>query len=533
MTRPTSPSRIAERVAQRRRPSPTRPDAGRVTAAVARSPDRRYPRWACWTTWRGRARPTSAATGSRRSTPGPSVDPATLDADDLAGSATAGVPARAPRRRASTRCSAPSSRISAAGRPAGRGPVRVPAGDACCAPAASRRMGGGWAARAERLLDEHRRDVGRARLRRFLRDVRATSARGDWPTARRCAADGGRARPPLRRPRPARARAGGVRAGSRSTPAGCPRGWRCFDEAMVGVAAGERLAGDRRARLLHADRGLPGDLRLRPRRGVDRRPAPLVRRAARAWSPFTGQCAVHRGPAHAAARRVGRGAGRVRARGRALPSRPARLGAAGLALDRARRRAPRCGASYDAAEAAYQRAGDHGYDPQPGLALLWLARGRTEAAAGRGPPAARRATRPRAAGRRLLPAAVEVLLAGDDRGRRARAPALELDAVAARSAATRWPPMAAYARGAVELAAGDPAGALPYLRKARRCGQRVARPYEAARVRVLTAARSRPRRRRVRGRRADRGPARFDASGAAPAARRGRPLLTPARCPAG
>src|SRR5690606_35485248 len=32
------------------------------------------------------------------------------------------------------------------------------------------------------------------------------------------------------------------------------------------------------------------------------------------------------------------------------------------------------------ADDAYQVAADHGYDPQPGLALLWLAHGQTDAA---------------------------------------------------------------------------------------------------------------------------------------------------------
>ena len=34
----------------------------------------------------------------------------------------------------------------------------------------------------------------------------------------------------------------------------------------------------------------------------------------------------------------------------------------------------------EAADEAYQRAADHGFDPQPGLALLWLARGQVAAA---------------------------------------------------------------------------------------------------------------------------------------------------------
>ncbi len=45
---------------------------------------------------------------------------------------------------------------------------------------------------------------------------------------------------------------------------------------------------------------------------------------------------------------------------------------------------------------------------------------------------------------------------------------------------------AAYASGAVELASGDAAGALPYLRKARQLWARAGSPYGGARVRALT-----------------------------------------------
>ena len=46
--------------------------------------------------------------------------------------------------------------------------------------------------------------------------------------------------------------------------------------------------------------------------------------------------------------------------------------------------------------------------------------------------------------------------------------------------------MAAQASGAVELAGGDAAGALPYLRKAQQLWTRTESPYERARVQVLT-----------------------------------------------
>ncbi len=139
---------------------------------------------------------------------------------------------------------------------------------------------------------------------------------------------------------------------------------------------------------------------------------------------------------------------------------------------------------YAAAEAAYQRAGEHGYDPQPGLALLWLARGSRDAAAA----AVRRlvAETGDPVGKcRVLPAAVDVLLAVDALDE-ARIVAAELDQVASAVGSVAMLAFSAYASGAVELASGDASGALPYLRKARQLWARAECPYEVARVRLLT-----------------------------------------------
>ena len=81
------------------------------------------------------------------------------------------------------------------------------------------------------------------------------------------------------------------------------------------------------------------------------------------------------------------------------------------------------------AEDAYRDASARGWQPQPGLALLWLARGRTENAAA----AIRRMlaeTTDRLARARLLPANVEIMLAIDDIPM-ARAGARELTGLAA------------------------------------------------------------------------------------------------------
>lgn len=137
----------------------------------------------------------------------------------------------------------------------------------------------------------------------------------------------------------------------------------------------------------------------------------------------------------------------------------------------------------DAAEAAYRDASRCGREPQPGLALLRLARGDTGAAAA----AVRRAlaeTAGPALRARLLPAYVEIMLeAGDaDTARRA---CEELEQIAEERTGGLLGAMAAHARGALELAAGDARTALVSLRGAAKAWQQIEAPYEAARARTL------------------------------------------------
>jgi ATP/maltotriose-dependent transcriptional regulator MalT len=137
---------------------------------------------------------------------------------------------------------------------------------------------------------------------------------------------------------------------------------------------------------------------------------------------------------------------------------------------------------FEAAENAYREAGRRGRVPQPGLALLRLAQGRTEAAAA----AVRRAlgeTADRLAQARLLPAAVEILLAAGDTGAAAEA-AAELAGIAAAYQTQALRAAADHAQGAVLLAA-DPGAAVPALRAAWRAWSDLEAPYEAARTRVL------------------------------------------------
>ena len=136
------------------------------------------------------------------------------------------------------------------------------------------------------------------------------------------------------------------------------------------------------------------------------------------------------------------------------------------------------------AEELYRSASDCGFDPQPGLALLRLAQGRTEAALA----AIRRATG--ATGdplerARLLPAYVEVTIVAGDVDE-ARAQSGELDRIAASVGTEVLVAIAAHARGEVELVQGNAAAALVSLRDASTVWQRIDAPYLAARTRSIS-----------------------------------------------
>ena len=137
------------------------------------------------------------------------------------------------------------------------------------------------------------------------------------------------------------------------------------------------------------------------------------------------------------------------------------------------------------AEAAYRDALRYGGEIQPGMALLWLAQGRTDAAAA----AIRRALAEAADLVRrapLLPAAAEVLAAAGDLTGAAQA-AAELAAVAEQLGTTALVAMSGQATGTVRLAEGAAEKALPALRAACRQWHELDVPYEAARTRMLIA----------------------------------------------
>ena len=180
-------------------------------------------------------------------------------------------------------------------------------------------------------------------------------------------------------------------------------------------------------------------------------------------------------------------------------------GAWGDALEEARRAAQRClqgenrwaagEACYrqgelhrlrgdaEAAEQAYREASRHGREPQPGLALLRLAQGDAAVAAASIRRVVEESAEP---GRRAaqLPACVEIMLAVGEH-EAAREAGAELERLARDLDSAALGAMAARARGAVELAGGDPRAALAALRRAAQAWQDQEAPYEAARAREL------------------------------------------------
>ena len=139
----------------------------------------------------------------------------------------------------------------------------------------------------------------------------------------------------------------------------------------------------------------------------------------------------------------------------------------------------------DAAERAYRDAARGGHEPQPGLALLRAARGDSAAAV-----ATMRRLRDDAADpadcARLLPAYVEIMLGAGDLDA-AREACDELEAIVADRPSDLLSAAAAHARGAVTLAAGDPRAAHRPLRKALGAWHELDAPFEAAQVRLLLA----------------------------------------------
>jgi len=137
------------------------------------------------------------------------------------------------------------------------------------------------------------------------------------------------------------------------------------------------------------------------------------------------------------------------------------------------------------AEAAFRMAHERGRDPEPGLALLRLAQGRTSAATA-SVRAALAANPGRLARPRLLAAQVEIALAAGD-VETAESAAAELEDSARVYRTSGLQACALVARGAVLLAQGHADQALAILRRAATRWRDINAPYERARTRVLLA----------------------------------------------
>ena len=339
-------------------------------------------------------------------------------------------------------------------------------------------QGSGWLARARRLLEDQPPDCpehGYLLVPAALEQIQAGDHAGARATAARAAALG-------RRAGEADLHALGLFLEGAAAVAGgqVPAGLALLDEAMVAAVAGELsppVTGTIYCGVIE----------------VCQEVAEL--RRAREWTAaltdwcdsqpdlvtFTGQCLIHRaeilrlgGAWPQAVEAARRAAERLTEADDELV-----IGAASYQQGEAHRVL----GEFEAAEAAYQRAGHWGREPQPGLALLRLAQGRTDVAEA----AIRRVvaeTSEQFQRARLLPAHVEILLAAGGVPA-AREAADELTAIAARFDTPALRAAAGHALGAVLLAEGDARAAVVVLRRAWQTWGELEAPYEAARVRVL------------------------------------------------
>ncbi|MGK2961826.1 MAG: LuxR C-terminal-related transcriptional regulator [Gemmatimonadaceae bacterium] len=138
---------------------------------------------------------------------------------------------------------------------------------------------------------------------------------------------------------------------------------------------------------------------------------------------------------------------------------------------------------FDAAEAAYRRASEHGQVPEPGLTLLQFAQNKPAVAAA----GIRRLLNEQRGGvmrAAVLHAAAEILVSVDDLAA-ARAAADELARLTEHYYAPAMRALAAYAAGVVTLAERDAHAALASLRLSWMLWQELDAPYDAARARVV------------------------------------------------
>jgi DNA-binding CsgD family transcriptional regulator len=338
--------------------------------------------------------------------------------------------------------------------------------------------GGGWMARARRLLDDAQLDcVEQGYL--LVPGALQALVEGDTATAAASSDEatriGGRFGDPDLLAL-GRLGLGGARLAEGETAAGVA----LLDEAMIAVEAGEVspvVAGIVYCAVIEACQEI-----------YDLRRAQQWTSSLTRWCaaqpdlvPYRGQCLVHRSEImalHGAWPDAMDEARRAAKRLAAPPGQPA----AGLAFYQ-QGELHRLQGEFARAEDAYRQASQWGRDPQPGLALLRLAQGQVDTAAA----AIRRVVDEASdsvSRSRLLPAQVEILLAAGD-VQAASAAAGELAQLAEGLGAPFLTAVAAHAQGAVLLAEGDPRAALAALRGAWLAWQELEVPYQAGRVRVL------------------------------------------------
>ena len=196
---------------------------------------------------------------------------------------------------------------------------------------------------------------------------------------------------------------------------------------------------------------------------------------------YTGQCATHRGQL---LRLHGAYPDAVEELERAVERYVADGGDPALGLANYERgETHRLRGEYDAAEAAFSSATEHGHPAQPGRALLWLAQDRRDAATA----AIRRLLAERQDPVRrsqILAAAVDILVATGDTDR-AGPLAEELRGIGEAFGCTALQAAGQHAVATVDLANGAAEPALQVARRAVQAWAQLSAPYEVARSRIL------------------------------------------------